>query len=138
LVQVNPTDDYAFEVFPALPSPPASGYIIDIPAYDTGTDAMVNSKYKLIHCFYCPQVAVTSGASGTVFDVAGGDIGKFHVGSIIRVHNFDYSVDSDEVEITDITGNTITVDDDLGFTPSASELVSLIGFNDLGLPYRFI
>lgn len=138
LVRVNPIDDYAFEVSPALPSPPLAGYIIDVPVYDTGTESSLNAKFKLIHCFMCPQVPVVSGASSTVFDVDSGDIGKFHVGSIIRVHNFDYSVDSIEVEITDITSNTITVNTSLGFTPSSSEVVDLIGFNDRGLPYRYI
>ena len=125
-------------VSPALSGAPSEDDIVEVDFYPNTTDPRDNEFLKAIHIFQNPQVAVVSGASDTVFDVGAGDIGKFLVGSIVRVHNEDYTVDSPETVVTDITVNTITVEDSLGFTPSSSELVDLIGFIDGGLPYRYI
>jgi len=138
LVGFSPGDDYKMIVNPPLSAPPLEDYIIDIALYGNTTDKTVNEKYKLIHCYIEPQVSVASGSSSTVFDVDGGDIGKFFVGSILRVHDFDYSDDSPEVRILTIVGNTITVDAALGFTPNNTHYIDLIGFIDEGLPYRYI
>lgn len=138
LVEFDASDPYSMVVTPALSGAPSAGYIVDTPMYPTGTDPEEMLLYKAVHVFWDPQVEVVSGASGTEFDVGAGDVGKFFVGSIIYLHNADYSVLSEEVRVTDITGTTITVDEDLGFTPSSSELVELIGFPDEGLPYRWL
>jgi len=131
-------DDYLMQVSPALPFSPTAGYIIDIPKY-TDIDAL-EAFYKNVHVFWDPQVLVVSGASSTSFDVGGGDIGKFFVNCIIRVHNYDFTIDSGEVgkKVTNISGNTITCDD-LGFTPASGQFIELIGFStDEGKPYSWL
>lgn len=135
---IDPTDDYAMLVNPALSVAPSAGYVVDSPAYDTGTNPRVQALWKLMHCYFTPQIPVTSGTSQTVFDIGAGDVAKVFVGSILRVHNFDYSVDSPETVVTDITGTTITVETALGFVPTSSELIDLVGFPDEGLAYRLI
>ena len=137
-VGIDPSDDYAMIVSPALSVAPSAGYVVDAPDYDTGTDPKVQATWKLMHCFFDPQIAVTSGTSNTVFDVGAGDVAKLFVGCIVRLHNFDFSVDSPEVIVTDITGTTITVGTSLGFTPTSSEVIDLVGFADHGLPYRLL
>lgn len=121
-----------------LPSPPAAGYIVDIPDYPTGTDPAENRLYKLIHAHFAPIVDVVSGASQTQFAVSVADAAKFYVGAPVRVHSADFSAESDEVKVTDVTGTTITVSAALGFTPSSAHKVSLIGFADGDAPYRWI
>lgn len=120
-----------------LSTAPNVGDIVDIPPYPSTASKRDNALYKAIHAFFDPQVAVASGTSSTIFNVGAGDASKFFVGGVIRVHNLDFSVDSGDVNITDVTGTQVTCQD-LGFTPSSSELVDLIGFPDEGSPYRLI
>lgn len=138
---LDPANNYALLLSPALSFTPSAGYVLDIAQYSTSTDYNDQALAKLIHCYLDPSIAVTSGTSNTQFDVGSGDIGKFSVGRTILIHNADYTDLSPEVTITNITGTTITCDD-LGFTPDNTMTVELIGFPDFdgthGGPYRFI
>lgn len=130
LLSFDAQNEKAIIVNPALSIAPLENYILDMPSYSSGT----NSNYKIAHAFLTPQVEVTSGTSNTVFDVA--DVSKFFLNTRIRVHNEDFTNDSGNVKIIDITGSTITVDTDMGFTPSTGDLIDLIGFaSDSGKPY---
>ena len=120
-----------------LSTAPNSGDVVDIPAYPDSTDKTENAIYKALHAFMDPQVAVASGTSSTVFDVGSGDASKFFVDCVIRVHDASFSSDSGDVMVTAVSGTQITCQD-LGFTPSSSYLVDLIGFPDEGDPYRLI
>lgn len=136
LIEIDPVDPSILRVT-ALSGPPPAGYIVDIARYPTDTDPLTNILYKQRHAYINPTVAVTSGASSTQFDVAPGDAGKFFVGSVVRVHNAGFSIDSDDVKVTNVSGTTITTED-LGFTPAAGQLVELIGFADGGGAYRWV
>ena len=121
----------------AISVPPPADYVIDLPVYDT-TNPNTNRLHHLFHVFLSPRVDVVSGASDTVFDVGGGDIGKFFVGGTVEVHSADFSTRSGEVIIDDITGTTITVATALGFTPSGTDEVDFIGFPDESEAYRIV
>lgn len=119
-------------------SPPA-GYIIEVPPYPNNSDPDDSFQYKNKYCFFDPQIEVISGTSGTVFSVGAGDVGKLFLGCTIRVHSPDFTDDSGDVTVEDISGTTVTVSSDLGFTPSSGDLVDLIGFNeDGGAAYRWL
>ena len=143
-VGFSPTNPNVILINPALGFTPSEDDIIDVDFYPTSINQNDNILLKSVHCFASPEVDVVSGASGTVFDVGAGDIGKFFVGSLIRVHSLDFTSDSttdlidDDAEVIDITGTTITVNRDLGFTPTAGQVVNLIGFADEGLAYRYV
>jgi hypothetical protein len=113
------------------------GDTVDIADYPDETDPKVNEIYKNIHAHFSPQVAVVSGTT-TTFDVGAGDIDKFFVGGTVEVHLEDYSVRSEERTVADITGTTVTVNEDLGFTPDSTYLVSFIGFADENAAYRYV
>jgi hypothetical protein len=138
LAAVTGSPPNVFQFSSSLGFTPASGYIVDIPYYPTSTDPSYYATYKNTYVFADPQVAVTSGTSSTVFDVGGGDIAKFFVGSIIRVHNATFSNSSSDTTITGISGTTITVGTALGFTPTAGDKVELIGFADQQAGYRMV
>lgn len=134
----DPADDTKMLISTIGGSPPA-GYIVDIINYPASPDPADSLPYKSIHCFSGPQVAVTSGASVTKFSVGLGDISKFFVGAQISVHNDDYSSVSPDVYVESIVGTTITTRTSLGFTPTSSYLVDLIGFSaDEGPAYRYL
>lgn len=120
-----------------LPSAPTGGYIVEPPIYDDASTERM-ARWKRAHTFFNPQVNVASGTNSTTFDVGALDADKFLEEAFIRVHNSDYSVDSGEVQVTSIVGTTIIVNNDMGFTPSSSEVVDLIGFKDGGVPYRWL
>ena len=131
LTGFDPGDDNKMQVSPSLSAAPTSGYVVDVPNYDSADDFQ-----KAAYCFLDPSITVSSGSSSTVFDVS--DATKFFEDAIVKVHSTDYSVNSIETQVTDVTGSTITVADSLGFTPSSGQIVELIGFvSDEGLPYRW-
>jgi hypothetical protein len=139
IVGFSETDQSIMIVDPALPAPPSEGWEIDIPTYDS-TSETIDSVYKNIHCYWQRRISIVSGLNDQQFTVSGADVGDLYVGALLDVHNFDYSSRSPDpnVEITDITGNTITVNNSLGFTPDNTFFVSLIGFVDKKLPYRLL
>lgn len=134
----DPGNDNIMNVLPALPVPAPAGYLIDIPDYQA--TPVASNIFKSIYCYFDPQVAVVSGASDTSFDVSIGDAAKFFVGSLIRVHNPLFTVDSgiNASKVLTIVGTTITCES-LGFTPDSTMFVELIGFaSDEGKPYAFV
>ena len=137
LVSIDPVNNYALNVT-TIPFVPAENYVVDIQNYPNNPDPTVNALYKLMHAFLSPLVLVVTGIDQRNLTVSGGDIAKFFVGSIIRVHSVDYSVDSGDVTVTIISGTTITVDNALGFVPTVGLQINLIGFSDKGQSYRFI
>jgi len=116
----------------ALSSPPSEDFIVDMPDYTNAA-----SIYKSVNGFFAKRVSVVSGASNTQFDIGAGDVSRFIAGNLIRVHSEDFSDDSGNTEILDVTGTTITVAD-MGFTPSSSTEVDLTVFpSDNGASYVY-
>lgn len=121
-----------------LPMPPGFGWIVQCPEYPSTTDKNDLAFWKQRHAFFSPRVAIVAGVSQTQFTVAAVDAGKFFKGSVIRVHDYEFLIDSPEVVVTDIVGNDIIVNNSLGFVPSAGLLVDLIGFPDNQQAYRVV
>ena len=123
---------------------PLEDYICDPPFYPDNDNRNDQFLWKQAHVFRNPQVEIVSGINSTMFTVSVADADRFRVDQFVRVHNEDFTVDSaptvdqDDLEIVDVTGQTITVSKSMGFTPSAGFLVDLIGFKDKGKPYRFL
>lgn len=137
LLRIDPTDDYKL-ITTALSSPPTAGMIVTAPIYNDGS-LETDETWKVRHCFLNPTLSVVSGSSSTVFTVSAGDYAKLIVGAYIKLHKQDFSSVSPEVRVLTKGGsNTITVDTDLGFTPSSDYIINLVGFIDSGLPYRVI
>ena len=136
---IDLANPFQMQVDPPLPGAPPAGYIIDIADYD---DINVNDLFlKQVHPFWTPTLTVTSGVSGTQFNVSAPDAAKLYVGSLVRIHNADYSIDSGNtgVEVTAIAGTLITVETSLGFTPAAGQKIDFVGFvSDEGAPYAWV
>ena len=121
-----------------LPTAPGPGWIIQSPDYPSSLDQNELAFWKLRHAFFSPRVQVVAGVSSNQFTVSPSDALKFFVGSIVRVHSYDFSADSTEVKVTDIIGNDIIVSDSLGFVPDNTHYVDLIGFPDKQQSYRVV
>lgn len=115
---------------------PSEDYIVEPADYDE-TSSSVNFLTKAIHGSFNRQVSVVSGISSTQFTVSAPDAAELTEETEIRIHSEDYTLDSGNVEITDITGTTITVED-MGFTPSSTDFVDRIGYTDGGDPYLYL
>jgi len=116
---------------------PPEDYVVVMPDYSG--DSSTKAIWKNLHCFVAPVVDVVSGIDDFSFTVDGADISKFFIGGFVRVHNADFTNDSERQEITDIIGNTITVGKSLGFTPQAGDETRPIGFSDdNGSPYNYL
>lgn len=140
LISIDPNNKYKLIVSPPLGAAPPADYIIDIANYPTSVDPYVNATYKAIHTFLDATVTVVTGVSQTVFTVAPADIGKFQVGKVVIVHEFDWTYYSEEIKVSDVdTGtNEVTVESPLGFTPAPGDLVDLLPFADGSGSYRWI
>jgi hypothetical protein len=120
---------------------PSEDFIVQAPNYDLAS-LQAKRTWKSLHPSFNPQVEVVSGIDNFSFTVA--DVSAFSVGRPVRVHSFDYTIDStpnldvNDAVVEDITGTTITVDRDLGFTPANGQLVDLIAYTDGGAPYRMV
>jgi hypothetical protein len=134
----DPNDRYKMLFSGTLSQPVEAGWIIDIAPYSSSSDPDENRIYKLYHAHFSPLVSVTAGTSEVLFTVGTGDVGKFSVGNVVRVHSVDFSDFSPEVKVSDITGNDITVNAALGFTPDNTHKVSFIGFADGEESYRIV
>lgn len=136
ILNLDNTDLWTMNV-QALPTAPLVNYFISIPKYDESS-SQAGYEYKIRYIYLNPTIAITSGTSHFIFNVSSGDVVKFKVGGIVLIRNNDWTVISLESKIIDITGNQITVETDLGFTPNNTNLIELIGFLDGGKPYRIL
>jgi hypothetical protein len=121
-----------------LSTPVVAGWIIDIPTYSASLLPKINRRYKLFHPHLSPLVPITAGTSQTVFTIGAGDVGKVQEGFPARVHNENFTDFSPEVTIASIVGTTVTVSAALGFTPTSSHFLQLLGFPDGDPCYRWI
>lgn len=126
-------------VDPPLSFVPVGGDIVSIADYSTSTVSTEQEYVKAVHSFLDPSVDVATGVSATEFTVALGDVSKFFVGSILYIHDDDYTNRSPNVSVLSINAGTgtIIVDASLGFTPTVGMTVELIGFPDQGQGYMF-
>lgn len=138
LLGVDPSNSYRLLLDPSTPlsGAPSAGFIVDVGRYPTGTDPLENALYKAVHAFLSPTVTLVDAADDTHFEVGGGDIAKFYVDGLVRIRNSDFSDDSGELTITDVTGNIVTVSSSMGFTPGAGYKAESLGFADGGKTYR--
>lgn len=141
---ISPTDPTALMISPALSFTPAAGDILEIADYPTTTSKTENSQYKALYAYITPTIDVVSGTSTTVFEVSAPDALKMTVGNWVVLRKEDYSIYTQEVNVTDITGTTITVsaalyniDTDAPITPDNTYVVEGIGFKDLTGAYRY-
>ncbi len=121
-----------------IPMAPGADWIVQCPEYPSSLDQNELAFWKQRHAFFSPRVPVTAGITTTRFTVDPLEVGRFFIGSVVRVHNYDFTVDSPEVVVTDIIGNDIIVGATLGFIPTSDEVVDLIGFPDKQQSYRVV
>lgn len=131
LVSISEENGFSVSVGPGLFSAPLEGYIMDTAQYDNA-GAQARARF----CFSGPEVDIIFGASGTEFDVSSAS--RLFVGAIISVQNPSFT-DLATSTIIDITGSTITVDNDLGFTPTFGYTVTRAGYaSDEGTSYLYL
>lgn len=116
---------------------PSEDYIVDMPNYnDANNDAQ--SLMQDMYCFIDPTLTLTGVTNSSTFTVSSGDAAKIFAGSIVEVHNSDYS-NADEGEVESIVGTTVTLKEALDFTPSTNDKIQLVGFvSNEKKPYRTI
>lgn len=135
---LNPADDDSIIITPALSVAPPANYFIDVIDYPQNTDPEDQAISKAQYVYWNLSVLVVTGISQTQFTVSALDAAELRVGYQVKIHNQDYSNYSVTTEITDITGVTITVQDALGFIPSADDRVELLGWKDGGKSYLWL
>jgi len=129
---IDPIETSTLNLDSALSFTPAEDDIIEMPPYTSAED-----RYKSAHCFAGQRLIVVTGVSSTSFTVSVADAAKMTAEDTIRVHSTDFSDDSEDTNITSVVGVTVTVDDDMGFTPSAGDEIDMIPFADGGRTYAY-
>lgn len=137
LLGFDPSNSYRALVSP-LSMAPTDGMVMEVPEYPSDTDPYNQQMNKLLWAHWDPSVPITFSSDVSSFDVDPGDVSKVIVGRPLIVHNPDYSLLSDEIEVASISGNTIFLSDPLTFVPSDSASAEILGFPDLGGGYRLL
>jgi len=123
------------------PIPMAIGenWILQAIEYPNDVDPRVQSFWKNRHAYASPTV-IPEFASMQQDEIliSNADLGRFFVGSIIRVHDYSFMIDSGDVTVTEIIGNTVKVNKPLGFLADPTHFINLIGFPDKQQAYRII
>jgi len=128
LTGFNPQNENEAQFTEALTITP-DNTVMDFAPYNECTE-----KQKLIHTFISKSENITSGTSSTIFDM---DTTDLFEGDTIIIKRDDFT-ESPETVILDISGTTVTVETDLGFTPNSTDLVES-GFPSDEKPfYRFV
>jgi hypothetical protein len=142
ILSFDPANPSAINVNPALPVAVSADTVIEIPAYPNTALDTDDAVYKRNFVFVNPVVAVTSGVDNLSFNVSLSDAALFLVDQTLIVYletaEGEITQASVEAKVESIAGTLITVDRDLGFTPSNVHTVHLIGYIDGGFPYRFL
>jgi hypothetical protein len=137
LLSFDVVDPYLMNITDIGVAVPAD-YVIELDRYNELVDP---TFVKAAHLWWDPSVEVVTGVSQTAFNVSLLDAAKFFVGSPIRVHNQDFSNDSEleVIKVVSVVGTLVTVDKAIGFVPAANDRVELIGFAiDNGKPYAWL
>ncbi len=137
LTAVSQTNVLTFD--PPISFVPDDTHIVDLAAYSTdpSTDPIKDEFSKIVHCFWDRAAPVVTGVSATQFTVGAGDAQFFRVGYPLKVVKNDYSAESPEVMITNVSGVTITCEA-LGFTPDSTYNCQLLSWYDARGPYRWV
>jgi hypothetical protein len=137
LLRIDPTNKNGIVLSSALSTSPLEGYIVEVAPYSTSVDSNDEALTKTLYCSWDAQIPVVSGTDNFTFEIDSADLAKVREGATIYVHDADYTNLSVEAKITDITGDIITVDTDLGFTPDSTMFLELNTFPDGGEAYRW-
>jgi hypothetical protein len=138
LIGLDPANENGIILETPLSSIPLEGYFVDITEYPQDTEPEIEAILKASYCYWNNQATVLAGISQTQFTVDNVWLPDIKVGYLVKIHDDDYNYLSVEAEVTDVTGNTVTVDTALGFTPSLNDKIELLGFPDGGAAYRFL
>lgn len=128
-------NEFGVTIDPALTFPVLEDYIMEIPEYDESS-ADNERKYKILYTYMNPQLEVSVAIDNFSFETTSSS--ELFVGGFVQVHSDDYDRDSQDFEITDVTGDIITVADDMGFTAQVGDKIELVGYTDGGLPYKLV
>jgi hypothetical protein len=138
LLDVSSSNNKVLEFQDPITHDNTKRYVVEIPLYND-TDDAIDAEYKLQFSHMVAQVKITGVTDDKTFDVD--EPGKLFVGSRVYVHSKNYqddSFDADDIVIESIVGNTVTLSDDLAFTPQVDYLVDASDFQDGGFAYRLI
>lgn len=121
-----------------IPAAPGEGWIVEPVNYPNTENVKTEALWKARTIFVNPSVKVTTGIDLTKFNVSLSDADYFFVGSILYLHNDDFTDQSEEVEVISITGTQIEISIPITFIPNSSHTIELIGFKDKQPAYRVL
>jgi len=115
---------------------PQDGWVLECANYDDAKLFDRVNLWHILHTFMQPQLEITAVTSTTIFEVSVPDSAKIYAGSIINIHNEDYTV-SGEATVDSVVGQNVTLVSSAGFLPTIGQQVDLIGFSDALPPYGY-
>ena len=136
IAALDPNTNNGLLLDPPLPSPPPAGAIVELAFYEEYGDTELELVLKKTYTFTMPSSLLTAVTDAKTFQVDPLEIGLYTVGMEVQVHSEDYVRDSSTRIIDDITGNTITLNEDLEFLPLIGDRLEVYNFAD-AKGYRF-
>lgn len=122
--------------FDGLPSSLSGNLIIKVSNYGLGQDRTKGAIYKSLFVFLAKQVDVLNGISSSEFVVSNSDLNFLKTGYRVLLHKEDWSSYSKEVIIKEIIGNSVILEEDIGFVPDSTYKVQIMTMPDSSGAYR--
>lgn len=137
LIGVDPSNSEYLLLETPLSFVPNSNHVIEVPEYDN-TSKDIDAEYKLRFAYLNAQAVITNVTDNQTFEVDDGS--RLAIGSKIYVHSEDFSRDSfdDDIEIANIVGNIVELNQALSFTPQINDLLDGSDYLDGGFKYSII
>jgi len=120
----------------ALSQAPLEDYVFELPLYDNISINEKGDLEKIKYTWLMPSKEITVSDTASSFDVA--DTDAVEIGFAVLVHSPDYVNDSIETTVTDIQGNTITLEDSLSFIPQIGDKMQVLTSPDGEFGYRYL
>jgi hypothetical protein len=131
------TGEGGISIAPSLPFTPSAQSIIQLPRYSgPSITPQLMATYKSRYVFWTPTIPIVNVINSNTLDV-GTNFSKIFVGSLIRIHDEDYSIDSGDINVIGKTGTQITISPSFPLA-NTSCVIDLVGFaSDRGAPYTW-
>lgn len=134
---LDKNNPYKINLDSVLSFVPGNDYIFEFSPYDD-TDPAINALAKSQFVFFDSSVNIASASSNTVFTLQPGKSSRYTSGMVVYVQSPDGTRFSPDVKIVTIVGDVVTigpiitggVSSNLGFVPSANDIMQLGGFKD--------
>ena len=120
----------------ALSQAPLEDYVFELPVYNNISNNEKGDLEKIKYTWLMATKEITVSDTNQSFNID--DLTDLQIGFKVTIHSVDFTESSIETTITDIQGNTITLEDALSFVPQVGYKMQVLTSPDGEFGYRYL